>query len=608
MDVAGLLQDALPAELTEIQWLRIEQPIWGETFLERQSHLPSMFESLRLGAPAGLSRAASTTSTTTGMLREGVRIYRIRLFGDGKEASHDVQSPCPQLDLVLCLLLGKLQHTAPSSCGPANIMMAKAQPPPSGNVQEVLFLSHPANEFDMVPVFVDGRPQGGILLLADIHRLTTTENAIPDTVRGAGCFALINGAPAHLAQRSVMPGDYVQLGCSGVFVPHVAATDIMDQLPSTDVYGHLFTAQRSVDDNTFLARIRERRRAAKVWQPLENVITIVGPAHGPVRLRIDSLFVPTVAEVREALIPLTEFNGLRLAMAHTTAQIPGAALFATVCPNSDLRTVLLPLATSPRHHIILMIPSLAEDWATCPWTPSSGSSGHTTDGDMGKFSPSSHCQPRWRAPSTNMYDLLDPSFGKRTVPGAELSLEVAPPWFRYRTCGKPLKTDAAKPPDDGKLMSTSLVWRGLPIEIHRKLNSVPVAVGEVPVASGEPASLFATAHNRSKKDMGAQRADNTGPSSSPTPLGRRSLPCARSQIRPSLCDLITSRPALVLPWNWSRRPWIMCSGLLVGSPFAILDLLLPRFIQRPGPFLRTCPTRAETALWKRSSFMLMALL
>ena len=369
LDVAGLVQEALPVVLTETQWLRVELPIWNDVNADNHLRLPSMLESLRLGSPAGLHGSPSTTSTTTGMPAAGVHTYRIRLFGDGKEVSHDVQSPCPQLDLVLCLLLGKLQQLTPPTRGPTNVMMAKAQPPPVGGIQEVLFLSHAADEFDSTPVFIDGRPQGGSLILAALPRLTTTEHAVPDFFRGNGCFALINGAPAHLAQRTVMPGDFVQLGCSGTFVPHTAATAIMDQLPQTDVYGYIFAAQLHAGDATFLQRVRERRRAAQVWQPLENVITIVGPAHGPVRLRMDSLFVPTVAEVREALIPMTEFNSMRLAMAYTTAQIPGAALFVTVCPQSDLRTVLLPLATSPAHFIVLMVPSLAEDLGYLPLDP-----------------------------------------------------------------------------------------------------------------------------------------------------------------------------------------------------------------------------------------------
>ncbi|CAE7189620.1 lact-2, partial [Symbiodinium sp. KB8] len=365
----SLIQDVLSADLTELQWLRVERPIWDEALLATHLRLPDLFASLRLGPPAGLGGPVSTTSTTTGMMSDSIQTYRIRLFGDGKEVSHDVQAPCPQPDLVLCLLLGKLQHIEPSSYEPAYIMLAKAQPPPVGETQEVLFLSHPNEAFDVMPVFVDGRPQGGTLVLTALHRLTTTEHAVPDHFRHAGCFALVNGAPAHLAQRSVMPGDYAQLGCSGVFVPHTATAAIMDRLTSTDVYGYPFVAQRSRGDGSFLQRIRERRRTAQVWQPLENLITIVGPAHGPVRLRLESVFVPTVEEVRVALIPMAEFNGMRLAMAHTTAQIPGAALFVTVCPQSDLRTVLLPLATSPTHHIVLMIPSLAADLGYLPLDP-----------------------------------------------------------------------------------------------------------------------------------------------------------------------------------------------------------------------------------------------
>ena len=129
-DVAGLVQEALPVVLTETQWLRVESPIWNDANADSHFRLPSMLASLRLGAPAGLHGSPSTTSTTTGMQAAGVHTFRIRLFGDGKEVSHDVQSPCPQLDLVLCLLLGKMQQLTPPTRGPTNVMMAKAQPSP----------------------------------------------------------------------------------------------------------------------------------------------------------------------------------------------------------------------------------------------------------------------------------------------------------------------------------------------------------------------------------------------------------------------------------------------------------------------------------------------
>ena len=477
LDVAGLVQEALPVVLTETQWLRVELPIWNDASAEGHHRLPSMLESLRLSSPAGLQGSLSTTSTTTGMLSTGVNTFRIRLFGDGKEVSHDVQTPCPQLDLVLCLLLGKLQQLSPPTQGPANVMMAKAQPPPTNGVQEVLFLSHPAEEFDSTPVFIDGRPQGGSLILAALPRLTTTEHAVPDFFRGNGCFALINGAPAHLAQRTVMPGDFVQLGCSGIFVPHTAATAIVDQLPQTDAYGYMFAAQLHAGDTTFLQRVRARRRAAQVWQPLENVITIIGPAHGPVRLRMDCLFVPTVDEVREALIPMTEFNSMRLAMAYTTAQIPGAALFVTVCPQSDLRTVLLPLATSPAHFIVLMVPSLAEDLGYLPldpqqrilWTYERWRHGQI----LAIFTlPASMARPvhrHIRPPRPRPGVTYSP--GGRVVPRSGTSLvqirhQHSNNQDRCRRAAQLWKVSDQQPCVDG-----------LPREVHLKLKAIPVAVG-----------------------------------------------------------------------------------------------------------------------------------
>ncbi|CAE7614655.1 unnamed protein product [Symbiodinium microadriaticum] len=528
LDVAGLINEALPAVLIESQWLRVEPPIWSDAGADGHLRLPSMFESLRLGSPAGIPVTHSTTSTTTGMQAASATTFRIRLFGDGKEVSHDVQPPCPQLDLVLCLLLGKLQQLTSHSRGPTNIMMAKAQPSPTDGVQEVLFLSYPADDFASVPVFIDGRPQGGSLILAALPRLTTTEHAVPDFFRGGGCFALVNGAPAHLAQRTVMPGDFVQLGCSGIFVPHTAATAIMDQLPQTDVYGYMFAAQLHAGDATFLQRVRERRRAAKVWQPLENVITIVGPAHGPVRLRMDCLFVPTVAEVREALIPMTEFNSMRLAMAYTTAQIPGAALFVSVCPQSDLRTVLLPLAHSPAHFIVLMVPSLAEDlgylpldpqqrilWAYDRWRHGQILAIFTLPASMAR-PVHRHIRPPRPRPGVTY------SPGGRVVPRSGTSLaQIRRPHSnsqdRCRRAARQWQVDEQQP-----------CIGGLPREVHLRLQAIPVGVGAEAAQLAHDGPDSHTDHNLSghadATSHPPQRASAHACRSIPTPLGRRAFP------------------------------------------------------------------------------------
>ncbi|OLP94487.1 hypothetical protein AK812_SmicGene23513 [Symbiodinium microadriaticum] len=566
-DVAGLIQDVLPEDLTEMQWLRVERPIWDEAFLATHLRLPDLFASLRLGPPAGLVASVSTTSTTTGMMSDSIQTYRIRLFGDGKEVSHDVQAPCPQLDLILCLLLGKLQHLAPPSYEPAYIMLAKAQPPPVGDTQEVLFLSHPNAAFDTIPVFVDGRPQGGTLVLTALHRLTTTEHAVPDNLRNAGCFALVNGAPAHLAQRSVMPGDFVQLGCSGVYVPHTATAAIMDRLTSTDVYGYAFVAQRGTGDGSFLQRIRERRRAAQVWQPLENLITIVGPAHGPVRLRLETLFVPTVEEVRVALIPMVDFNGMRLAMAHTTAQIPGAALFVTVCPQSDLRTVLLPLATSPTHHIVLMIPSLAADLGYLPLDPQQRilwTFGRWRHGQiLAIFTlPASMARPvhrHVRPPRPALRETYSP--GGRVVPRSGTSLVQLPSFSsrmhdRCRKAARQWEVDEQQPCVDD-----------LPQEVHDRLNAIPVQVGDgedVAAACAKPALSDATADRK----CGARFTV-------PTPCGRRPIPTghpvpARAPIPAPRAPHVTAVDSGLPPF--SRFPTETgCNTLTVQGPDSPAD-------------------------------------
>ncbi|CAE7262287.1 unnamed protein product, partial [Symbiodinium necroappetens] len=541
MDVAGLIQEALPTVLTEIQWLRIERPIWDEVSAMSQQRMPAVPEALRYGMPAGLSNAFSTTSTTTGMLRDGVRIYRIRLFGNGKEVAHDVQAPCQQLDLVLCLLLGKLQHTAPNTCGPASIMMAKAQPPATGDVQEVLFLSHQTDVYDMVSLFVDGRPQGGSLVLAQLPRLTSTEHAIPESVRGAGCFALINGSPAHLAQRPVMHGDYVQLGCSGVFVPHVAAQG-----------GKSVAAFGKCDYD----------RWASTWaSATENGYSI----------RADCGRTPG-----GPFISMTEFNGMHLAMAYTTAQIPGAALFVTVCPQSDLRTVLLPLAPSPAHYIVLMIPSLAEDLGYLPLDPQQRP---MTGGSMAKYWLFLLCLLPWHALSTDISGRHVQSSGKPTVLLVGLSPEVAPHLCKSVIHGQPNRFDVARRPVNGKLMSTSLalkVQAEVLKESHAPLRriAIPTPSGRRHVPAGEAVATDTSLQPSGSGSNGVDAPQIGARSSTSTP--RRAAICLDTAIAPpavglgfglapdmldflllehALHDLATDLPALPDLLSAARAGW-----------------------------------------------------
>ncbi|CAE7287941.1 clpB, partial [Symbiodinium sp. CCMP2456] len=365
LDVAGILQGNFPDDLTELQVLHLEVSGW--------SALQSVGDPFRLPpslrGPAGIL-SMGTTSTTTGMIGPLQRVFRIRILSVGKEVHRDLPMPFAQLDNYLHYLLLELQRLEPNTEGETMIALAKAQPPPEGHIQEILFVAWSPADPNQAFAIYDARPHHDAVTVEATHRIRTVESVLPSQWRQQqGLFTLVNGAPDHLAQRPILNADYLQIGLAAPYTPHTAASEIMDLIPNTEAYGWPFLARRTASDTSFVARARERRRAARVWLAQEGTATIIGPAHAPVRLRIDGGLAPTVEELREAVQRVPEFNRMYLPIALTTDQRPGRSIFTTAMPNSDLRTVLLPLPTSPGHFVVLLLTSRAQDLGYLPLDP-----------------------------------------------------------------------------------------------------------------------------------------------------------------------------------------------------------------------------------------------
>ena len=143
-----------------------------------------------------------------------------------------------------------------------------------------------------------------------------------------------------------------------------------------------------------------------------------------------------------------------------------------------------------------------------------------------------------------MYDPLDLSFGDTYSPGGRVVPRSGTSLVQIQDVRKASQNRCREAAKRWQVDVNQPCVEGLPIEIHRKLNGIPVNVEEVPDASDEPAPLCVTAHNQHQHALGGQRAANTGLSGIPTPLGRRSLTCAGPKPSPSLCEMITSKPAL----------------------------------------------------------------
>ena len=507
LDVAGVVDTQLPPDLTEIQFLRVEPRFGSAGSLDvgfdegRQAGLFQRFDF------PGLASVSSTTTTTQPMT------FRLSLFYRHFATWRDVRRPCVQLDLYVEAMLHELISAGCVPPGPLSITLAKAHPPPSNFVQEVLFIVMPMEDFPSAQAIFDSRQQGGHIAADAVPEGLSADRAVTAEWRQRGYFSLVNGAPEQLVDRPVEHGDYLQVGHASMLVPHTAASEVMDQLHHLEAYGWPIEARTRNDDSRFVARIRERRRRLRVWLPTEALCTILGPTHGPVRFRLEYESVPSVVELRSELSRISDFNSMRLALAHTVQLVPGAALFVSVAPNSDARTILLPKTAvrSCAHYVVLMVMPRTDNLGWLPieptcrivFPPGRWQHGHILSlialpANMGRIVPQ-HVRPP--AP-VNSRPTLSPS--GRVVPRSGTSLVQ-------------IRTDVAEK-----------------VRLQRRCEAAARAWGlpsAEPCVQGLPSSVHLRLEQESK-----------GPPvpapSIPTPMGRRTLP------RASACpiQLATSVP------------------------------------------------------------------
>ena len=370
LDVAGVIDSALPLDLTEIQFLRIEtrhsaggapSALDADTL---DGGVAGLFQGYGVSGLASVSSTTTTTQPTT---------FRLRLMYRGHEAWRDVLRPCVQLDLHVEAMLHELATAGCIPAGPISITLAKAHPPPADFLQEVLFLVMPYDDFPAVQAVFDSRMQGGHIAADAVPEGVSVDQAVSAEWRRMGFFSLVNGAPEQLVDRPIGHGDYLQVGHVASTILHTAASEVMDQLPNLEAYGWPIEARTRNNEGSFVARIRERRRRLRVWLPTEALCTILGPTHGPVRFRLEHESVPSVAELRLELTRLPDYNSLRLALAHTVQLVPGSALFVSVAPSSDARTVLLPKTAvrSCSHYVVLMVHHRMDNLGWLPLEPTS---------------------------------------------------------------------------------------------------------------------------------------------------------------------------------------------------------------------------------------------
>ncbi|CAE7233802.1 unnamed protein product, partial [Symbiodinium necroappetens] len=183
LDVAGVIDSALPLDLTEVQFLRIETrhgaggvfPTFEMDALDGGA--AGLFQGYGIPGLASVSSTTTTTQPTT---------FRLRLLYRGFEAWRDVLRPCVQLDLYVEAMLHELAAAGCIPSGPISITLAKAHPPPADFLQEVLFLVIPYNDFPAVHAVFDSRMQGGHIAADAVPEGVSVDQAVSSEWRRMG--------------------------------------------------------------------------------------------------------------------------------------------------------------------------------------------------------------------------------------------------------------------------------------------------------------------------------------------------------------------------------------------------------------------------------------
>ena len=361
LDALGQLEGVLPEDFDIVQHARAEATMWVEA-------APLVLERWPPRGPV-----SHTTSTTTAMQAQTAsrpprhtpppfQALQLRVVRGRHSEQAVVELPCTQLDRALDHLLHRVELATGDFHSHNQIMLAKAQPHPSTDVYEAIFLVLEGPRHIMS--LFDTRHLGptGSLFSAHSPCATRCEATVTPDLLSGGWSLFVNGAPVHLCQRNIDHGDYLQISPHGMFPQHVPTTVIMEACPLLEAYawGLSFPVVRSA---------RLRREQAGFHRHLEGRCLVLGPEHAPAAFRTKHAYVASHSEMREAVTDLVGFPARDCAIVRSTEQFRNTQItirFASVARGSTLSTVFLPAWGWEDHFVVLLVPAIAEDLGSLP--------------------------------------------------------------------------------------------------------------------------------------------------------------------------------------------------------------------------------------------------
>ncbi|CAE7816832.1 Calmodulin [Symbiodinium sp. CCMP2592] len=209
LDATGIIGDAIPLVLTEVQHFVVEPTFTGfavPALVDPWGTHPAPF----FWPVDGPSSTSSTTSTTSTGPNPEVDSFRFTMLYGPHTHSAIVQTPCLQADAILERLIREVLAQGYPYHGPFFLMMAAGQPALGDNQQEVIFLLCNSVHDRTAAVVVDERPGGHPLCSHHVAPQTMCDRLITGAAAQRGVSVVVNGAPARLAPKWAMQGDYIQ--------------------------------------------------------------------------------------------------------------------------------------------------------------------------------------------------------------------------------------------------------------------------------------------------------------------------------------------------------------------------------------------------------------
>ncbi|CAE7247536.1 Calmodulin [Symbiodinium sp. CCMP2592] len=267
-----------------------------------------------------------------------------------------VQAPCLQADAILERLIREVLAQGYPDRGPLYLMMAAGQPAPCDGQHEVVFLLCNSVHDRTATVVVDERSGGHPLCSHHVAPQTMCDSLISADGVQRRVSVVVNGAPARLAPKWAMQGDFIQFDEGQGPPPFTPTSWLLRQLPVLLP----FTWPLHVGDGVFSLDVpgcaRLRRRAQGAFHPAEGGCLVLGIHHGPIAFNLGQPVVPSLSEMQAGLALLDDCPPAMLETHRSSAtSISERTVFVSAPSQFMYRTVLAPCLSFAGHYIVYAV-------------------------------------------------------------------------------------------------------------------------------------------------------------------------------------------------------------------------------------------------------------